>query len=116
MVKSYNHHSDKVCALAWNPLEPTLFLTASYDQTSRVCILDSRSPDSIASFRIGSDVECVKWDPFRSERFIVSSEDGIVRCFDGRMGMNAGKKIIDPLWTIHAHDSAVNNASIEFDK
>jgi len=101
-VKSYNHHTDKVTAVCWNPSESTVFLTGGYDQGGRVCALDSRSPGNVSSWVIGSDVECIKWDPHNTHRFLVSSEDGIVRCFDARNPDAAA------IYTIHAHDSAVS--------
>lgn len=46
-------------------------------------------------------MECVAWDPHAPERYIVSTEAGLVQAFDARMGA-AGA-----LYTLHAHDEAV---------
>lgn len=102
-VKSYTHHKDKISAIQWNAIEQTVFLTGGYDNGGRICALDSRAAEQVASWQIGSDVECIRWDPFRAERFLVSTEDGLVRCYDAR---NMGKK--EAVWVINAHDSAVS--------
>ncbi|KAJ3209750.1 hypothetical protein HK099_008437, partial [Clydaea vesicula] len=106
-VKSYAHHIDKVAAVSWNDKEPTVFLSGGYDNGGRVCCLDSRQPDTVSSWNLGSDVECIKWDPWRSERFLVSTEDGLVRCFDARNALPKGDA--KPLYILHAHDSAVSS-------
>ncbi len=100
---NYTHHTDKVSAVQWNPSEATVFLSGGYDAGGRVCALDSRSPTDVSQWRLGSDVECIKWDYFRPHQFLVSTEDGLVRCFDGRIGGSV------PLYTLHAHDSAVSS-------
>jgi periodic tryptophan protein 1 len=105
-VQSYEHHTDKVVALAWHPTETTVFLSGGYDQGGRVCVLDSRAPGQVQSWLLGSDVECLAWDPFHPERFFVSTENGLVRCYDAR---NYSQ---DPLFTIHAHDAAVSALAI----
>ncbi|KAI9003109.1 WD40-repeat-containing domain protein [Gaertneriomyces semiglobifer] len=99
-VKSFTHHKDKVQAVAWNPSEPTVLLTGGYDK--RVCAFDSRAPDSIAEWKLAADVECLLWDPFHPERFFVSTEDGLVQCFDATKSGSA------PIFTLHAHDAAVS--------
>ncbi|KAI9203673.1 WD40-repeat-containing domain protein [Polychytrium aggregatum] len=98
-VKSYDHHKNKVQSVVWNPVEATVLATGGYDK--RVCCFDSRSPQVISEFKLTADVECLKWDPFHPERFFVSTEDGIVKCYDARSPK-------DSLFTVHAHDGAVS--------
>jgi periodic tryptophan protein 1 len=63
------------------------------------------APSAFSSWKdLGSDVECVVWDSDPS-RFIVSTEEGLVKCFDARA---TG----EPLYTLHAHDSAVSALSV----
>jgi periodic tryptophan protein 1 len=63
------------------------------------------APSAFSSWKdLGSDVECVVWDADPA-RFIVSTEEGLVKCFDARA---TG----EPLYTLHAHDSAVSALSV----
>ncbi|KAI8827223.1 WD40-repeat-containing domain protein [Fimicolochytrium jonesii] len=103
-VRSFSQHKDKVQAVAWNPAEPTVLLTGGYDK--RCCAFDSRAPNAVTEFKLRADVECVKWDPWHSERFFVSTEDGLVQCFDARN--NASQAV----FTLHAHDAAVSAMDI----
>ncbi|KAI8925486.1 WD40-repeat-containing domain protein [Entophlyctis helioformis] len=104
-IANYTHHTNKVQAVAWNRAEPAVLLTGGYDR--RACAFDSRAPGSISAWTLTADVECIKWDPIHSERFLVSTEDGIVKAFDVRKG--AAK---DTLFTLHAHDAAVSALDI----
>ncbi|KAI8895896.1 WD40-repeat-containing domain protein [Globomyces pollinis-pini] len=99
-VTSFNHHKDKVQAVVWNKFEPSVLVSGGYDK--RVCAFDSRASNTVAEWKLTADVECIKWDTFHQERFYVSTEDGIVKCFDVR---NPKSKA---LFTLHAHDSAVS--------
>jgi periodic tryptophan protein 1 len=68
-------------------------------------LLISSAPSAFSSWRdLGSDVECVVWDSDPA-RFIVSTEEGLVKCFDARANG-------EPLYTLHAHDSAVSALSV----
>ncbi|KAJ3308943.1 hypothetical protein HDV04_000589 [Boothiomyces sp. JEL0838] len=102
-VVSYGHHKNKVQSVAWNTFEPTALLTGGYDK--RACCFDSRQADKVAEWKLTADVECIKWDPHHGERFYVSTEDGIVKCFDARNPSTT-------LFTLHAHDSAVSALDI----
>lgn len=113
-IRTFSHHTDKVCAVAWNPSQPPVFLSGGYDG---VYALDSRyyytllqhyrSPSDYSSWTdLSSDVECVIWDNHNPERFIVSTENGEVKCFDARTTSST------PLFTLDAHDSAVSALSI----
>ncbi|KAG4089146.1 WD40 repeat-like protein [Neocallimastix lanati (nom. inval.)] len=99
-MHSYNHHTDKVQAVQWNPSLTTALLTGSYDK--RVCAFDSRSPEAISEWKLTADVECLKWNPHKTELFYVSTEDGLVKCFDARQ---SGSK---ELFTLQAHDGPVS--------
>ncbi|OUM60938.1 hypothetical protein PIROE2DRAFT_51972 [Piromyces sp. E2] len=99
-MHSYNHHTDKVQAVQWNPAETTVLLTGSYDK--RVCCFDSRSPQAVSEWGLTADVECLKWNPHQPELFYVSTEDGLVKCFDART--NGSKE----LFTLQAHDGPVS--------
>jgi periodic tryptophan protein 1 len=97
-VMSFDHHKDKVQAVQWNPKETTALLSGGYDR--KAIAFDSRTPQTIREWKLTADVEVVKWDPFLAERFYVSSEDGVVQCFDVRN--------TKPIWTLHAHDGAAS--------
>ncbi|KAJ3042523.1 hypothetical protein HDV00_007057 [Rhizophlyctis rosea] len=99
-ARSFNVHKNKVQSVAWNVAEPTVLLTGGYDK--RACVFDTRAPAGVVEWKLTADVECMKWDPFHAEKFYVSSEDGLVKCFDVRATTR------DPVWTLHAHDGAVS--------
>ncbi|KNC97159.1 rRNA-processing protein PWP1 [Spizellomyces punctatus DAOM BR117] len=103
-VRSFTQHKDKVQGVAWNKGEPTVLLTGGYDK--RCCAFDSRAPTAVTEWKLKADVECIKWDPFHPERFFVSTEDGLVKCFDARQSGTA------PLFTLHAHDAAVSSFDV----
>ncbi|CAG8443943.1 10865_t:CDS:10 [Ambispora leptoticha] len=103
---SFNHHSDKVQQVQWHPIESTILITASYDKT--VTAFDSRSPQAIETWNISSDPECIQWNPFSPQQFYVSTEEGLVLCFDARNTGNDNNKNHHPLFTLHAHDSSVS--------
>jgi len=96
------HHSDKVQSVAWHPTEGSVLATGSYDRN--VCVLDARSPSSVSTMVMPSDLECVKWDPHRPERVVACCEDGTVACFDPRNPSTA-------LWTMNAHPAGVSSLS-----
>jgi len=70
-IRSFDVHKDKVQAVQWNEKEPSVLLTGSYDRTVRT--FDSRSPGSGVGAILGSDVEALRWDPWESYGFYVSS-------------------------------------------
>eukprot|EP00897_Mesotaenium_endlicherianum_P009561 jgi/Mesen1/8633/ME000050S08049 len=108
-----SHHSDKVQAVAWNPTEPTVLLSGSFDHTTGLA--DMRAPTHAAlRWQLSADVECLAWDPHSPQCYVVSTEDGLVRCYDVRKG---GSTTATPpaasssaggeaLFTLHAHDKA----------
>lgn len=103
-AQSYTHHNGKVQAVAWNPVEATIFISGSYDKT--VCALDARSPQQITKWNLVSDIECLVWDPHHPTNFYAGTEDGVVQYFDVRAAENGvGTK---PIFTLQAHDGAVS--------
>ncbi|KAK0612939.1 WD40-repeat-containing domain protein [Bombardia bombarda] len=106
-AQSYNYHTDKVCALAWHQVESTVLLTGSYDHTA--AIADMRAPTALPT-RVGveSDVENVRWDPHDANYFYVSTENGIIHCFDVRTASkdpSASKSV----WQLQAHEESVSS-------
>jgi periodic tryptophan protein 1 len=91
------HHRGKVQAVAWNPAEAPVLLTGAFDRTA--CVVDARAPTSGGggkkgaggaarppTWQLSADVEAVAWNPSNPTSFVVSSEDGLVVCFDARAG------------------------------
>lgn len=71
-IRSFDKvHKDKVQAVQWNDKEPTVLLTGSYDRTVRT--FDTRAPDAGVGAVVGADVEALRWDPWESHSFYVSS-------------------------------------------
>ena len=68
-LRSFDVHKDKVQAVQWNPTEPTVLLTGSYDRTVRT--FDSRAPDAGVGAVVGADVEALRWDPWEAHGFYV---------------------------------------------
>ncbi|KAJ2661490.1 rRNA-processing protein [Coemansia sp. RSA 1200] len=97
-VQSYNHHSDKVQTVRWNPAEASVMLTGGYDK--RVAALDSRAPGAVSWWSVDADVESVMWDAHSAGCFFVATEAGTVRYFDIRSET--------PVYTLAAHDEAVS--------
>lgn len=81
-LRSFDVHKDKVQAVQWNPSEPTVLVTGSYDRTVRT--FDTRAPTTGVGAVVGSDVETVRWDPWESYGLYVSLENGVVLNFDAR--------------------------------
>jgi periodic tryptophan protein 1 len=107
---SYSHHTDKVCALSWHPTQPSVLLSGSYDRT--VVAADMRAPDAkVPRWGVESDVEQVKWDPSNEHIFYVSTENGILHCFDTRQ-LPATPEESKPSWRLQAHEKALSSFSI----
>ena len=62
-------HKDKIQGVQWNPVEPTVLLTGSYDRTVRM--FDTRAPGGGVCVVVGSDVEALRWDPWETHSFYV---------------------------------------------
>ncbi|KAF2674483.1 WD40 repeat-like protein [Microthyrium microscopicum] len=108
-AKSYELHQDKVCSIAWNQYESTVLLTGSYDRTATVS--DMRAPGTkVPRWTVESDVETVKWDPHNAANFYVSTESGIIHCFDVRQTPSEGQS--KALWTLQAHDESISSFDV----
>lgn len=70
-LRSFDVHKDKVQAVEWNQADPTVLLTGSYDRTVRT--FDSRAPDAGVGAVVGADVEALRWDPWETHSFYVST-------------------------------------------
>lgn len=109
-AQSYSHHTDKVCALSWHPTQAAVLLSGSYDRT--VVAADMRAPDSkVARWGVESDVEQVKWDPLDENVFYVSTENGVLHCFDARQ-LPATPEQSKPTWRLQAHEKSLSSFSL----
>jgi periodic tryptophan protein 1 len=113
-AKSYNDfHTDKVCALHFNPhaAHSTILLTGSYDRT--VCCADLRAAEGTKPSRWGvdSDVEQVRWDPHNEHIFYVSTESGILYCFDARNPPSSPEKT-KAVWRLQAHEASLSSFAL----
>ncbi|KAF2766880.1 WD40 repeat-like protein [Teratosphaeria nubilosa] len=109
---SYTHHTDKVCALSWHPTQPSVLLSGSYDRT--IVAADMRAPNTntaIPRWGVESDVEHVKWDPHNEHTFYVSTESGVLHCFDAR-NLPATPEKSKPTWRLQAHEKALSTFSL----
>lgn len=105
-AQSYSHHTDKVCALSWHPTQPSVLLSGSYDRT--VVATDMRAPDTMGPrWTVESDVEQIRWDPHDDQLFYVSTESGVLHCFDTRQ-TPAKSELSKPLWRLQAHDKSLS--------
>ena len=69
-IRSFDKiHKDKIQGVQWNPAEPTVLLTGSYDRTVRT--FDTRAPGGGVCVVVGSDVEALRWDPWETHSFYV---------------------------------------------
>lgn len=107
---SYAHHTDKVCALAWHPSQTSVLLSGSYDRT--IVAADMRAPNAkVPRWGVESDVEQLRWDPHDENHFYVSTESGVLHCFDARQIPTTPEKS-KPVWRLQAHESELSTFSI----
>lgn len=107
---SYAHHTDKVCALAWHPTQSSVLLSGSYDRT--VAAADMRAPGAkVPRWGVESDVEQVKCDPHDENKFYVSTENGILHCFDART-LPATPEQSKAVWQLQAHQKSLSSFSL----
>ena len=117
-ASTYFHHTDKVCALDWHPVESTVLLSGSYDQT--VVASDMREgagADSANTAKrrwyVDSDVESVAWNIHDPNYFFVSTESGMLYYFDARnVPANGDRKGEGSVWRLQAHSSALTSFAI----
>lgn len=107
-IRSFGLHDDKVQSAQWNPKEPSVVLSGGWD--SLIKVWDSRNSSEGVHVKVGSDVECLRWDPFHPQAFIVSLDNGLIQSYDSRMLSNFTDSTPQskPLWTLSAHDSSVS--------
>jgi len=86
----------------WHPVDPKILLSGSFDR--HVVVLDARYPQMANSALLVSDVEAIEWNIHSPQQFLVSSEDGVVYCYDVR-------EMSKPLWTVDAHTKATSGLS-----
>lgn len=112
-------HTDKVQSISWDTSgssrgtisQPARLLSGSYDKT--LCVFDSRSPGASAvRASVTSDVEAMKWDPWREHNFMASFEDGMVQSFDARMLSSKPQKKAQSVFTLAAHDGACTSLDV----
>ncbi|KDN44122.1 WD40 repeat-like protein [Tilletiaria anomala UBC 951] len=116
-------HTDKVQSVQWNTSgsssgagagsAATVLLTGSFDGTLRV--FDSRSPEAGVFAKVDSDVECVKWHPWKENHFLASLESGLLQSFDARMLSNGSAHSAQSstaLWTLSAHTGACTSFDV----
>ncbi|OQO00444.1 hypothetical protein B0A48_13793 [Cryoendolithus antarcticus] len=109
-AQSYSHHTDKVCTLAWHPTQPAVLLSGSYDRT--IVAADMRAPDAkVPRWGVESDVENVKWDSHNDSLFYVSTENGILHCFDVRQ-LPPTPEQSKASWRLQAHEKSLSSFSI----
>ncbi|KAL1364755.1 hypothetical protein AAHE18_03G239400 [Arachis hypogaea] len=103
------HHSDKA-TVAWNHHEPKILLIGSFDRI--VVLRDGRMPSHPGyKWSVTADVESLAWDPHANHDFVVSLEDGTVKCFDVRTAMSESTSDLSSTFTLHAHNKAVTSVS-----
>ena len=104
LQQTLSQHSGKVQALDWSRAEPSVLLSASFDQSARV--VDARAPSSLSMCiaNLPADAEDAIWDSANPSEAFVSSEDGSVLKLDARA---SGK---GPLWSLTAHESTACTA------
>ncbi|RYR24070.1 hypothetical protein Ahy_B02g057568 isoform B [Arachis hypogaea] len=99
-----------VQAVAWNHHEPKFLLSGSFDHT--VVLRDGRTPSHPGyKWSVTADVESLAWDPHTNHDFVVSLEDGTVKCFDVRTATSESTSDLSSTFTLHAHDKAVTSVS-----
>ncbi|KXT15071.1 hypothetical protein AC579_1505 [Pseudocercospora musae] len=107
---SYAHHTDKVCALAWHPSQTSVLLSGSYDRT--IVAADMRAPETkVPRWGVESDVEQLRWDPHDDNHFYVSTESGVLYCFDARQLPSTPEKS-KAVWRLQAHEKELSSFSV----
>lgn len=109
-AQSYSHHTDKVCTIAWHPKQGSVLLSGAYDRT--VVAADMRAPSAkVPRWGVESDVEQVKWDPHNEHIFYVSTENGVLHCFDTRT-LPASPEQSKATWRLQAHEKSLSSFTL----
>eukprot|EP00467_Chlorarachnion_reptans_P012758 CAMPEP_0114511502 /NCGR_PEP_ID=MMETSP0109-20121206/14433_1 /TAXON_ID=29199 /ORGANISM="Chlorarachnion reptans, Strain CCCM449" /LENGTH=410 /DNA_ID=CAMNT_0001691037 /DNA_START=42 /DNA_END=1274 /DNA_ORIENTATION=- len=97
-TSTLKHHSGKVQAVEWNPVEVNILLTGGYDR--QCACVDARDPKSVKRYQMDGEVQSISWNPLNAAIFAASSDTGAVAFYDVRKDGSQTK----PLFTIGAHD------------
>lgn len=109
-AKSYTSHTDKVSSIDWHKTTSEVLLSGSYDRT--IVAADMRAPDAkLPRWGVESDIETVKWDPHDENTFYVSTEGGMVHCFDVRNRPSDPSKS-QAKWLLQAHDKSISSLAV----
>nr|ODN93713.1 periodic tryptophan protein 1 [Cryptococcus depauperatus CBS 7855] len=119
------HGGEKVQSVEWNKSTTgdldKVCLSAGYDRTVKVW--DGRAVDEAIGVQVGSDVECIRWDPWDPYSFFVSLENGLILSFDSRT-LSSSKPPLpsttssgflttaQPKYTLSAHDGPASALDI----
>lgn len=99
-----------VQAVAWNPAEPQVLISGSFDHS--VVLMDGRNPSHSGLYwSVPADVESLAWDPHNEHSFAASLKNGTVVCFDVRTVSSDASVDQKPSFTLHAHDKPVSSIS-----
>lgn len=79
-LQTLQHHQNKVQAVQWHPSESNILLSGTF--SGQISVVDVRTPASVRSWKVESDVERVQWHPHSPTKFLASTEEGSVYCFD----------------------------------
>eukprot|EP01090_Pellita_catalonica_P010604 TRINITY_DN22039_c0_g1_i1.p1 TRINITY_DN22039_c0_g1~~TRINITY_DN22039_c0_g1_i1.p1 ORF type:complete len:517 (-),score=105.33 TRINITY_DN22039_c0_g1_i1:155-1678(-) len=104
-MQTYTHHTGIVQAVRWHTNEANVLASGSADST--VAVIDARNPASKFTWEVGSDVECIEWDPHNPSNFYVCTEEGRLMCNSVKM---PGKNIFN----IKAHEKVASSVSVNF--
>jgi periodic tryptophan protein 1 len=87
-----------------------VLLSGSYDRTAIAA--DVRAPEAKKpTWGVESDVEQVRWDPHNEQIFYVSTENGVLHCFDARQ-LPSTPEQSKALWRLQAHEKSLSTFSI----
>lgn len=98
---TFEHHNEPVQTVKWHLRESNILLTGSFDK--RCCIMDTTSK-SLIDYTVTSGIESMQWNPHALSQFVVSTEEGLVYCFDIRNNKQA-------LVTFQAHQKSCSDVA-----
>eukprot|EP00007_Cunea_sp_BSH-02190019_P005685 CAMPEP_0174236638 /NCGR_PEP_ID=MMETSP0417-20130205/5707_1 /TAXON_ID=242541 /ORGANISM="Mayorella sp, Strain BSH-02190019" /LENGTH=535 /DNA_ID=CAMNT_0015315309 /DNA_START=229 /DNA_END=1832 /DNA_ORIENTATION=+ len=102
-VATFSHHKNKVQAVAWNPTESTILLTGSHDGT--VAVLDVKTGKH-RSWAVEGEIECLEWDPHTASRFFVTTDRGMLQCF------NLATPGTEAVWSLQVHRKSASALAV----
>ena len=118
------HGGEKVQAVEWNKSNSgngldKAVLSAGWDRVAKVW--DSRAVNEGIGIKVGSEIECVTWDPWEPTSFFVSLENGLVLAYDSRTLPSSAEPLANglgslstaqPKYTLSAHDGPASALSV----